>query len=117
MTPAIRAQQTTSSQAIGSALRGIALERCCRRESDEPVIRLATDDGGGTLKVAGDLTGEWSAFLERECVLPGAAQTKLTLDLSDLRRVDCEGVEALRRLKERGARITHCPPMIADLIG
>jgi ABC-type transporter Mla MlaB component len=49
-----------------------------------------------------------------KCVLPLAAQPELSLDLSDLRRVDDAGVEALRRLKKRDARITHCPRMIPN---
>ena len=81
------------------------------------MIRITTEDRGATLAVAGDLIGEWPAFLERECVPRLEAQPELSLDLSDLRRVDDAGIEALRRLKKRGARIRHCPRVISELIG
>ncbi|MGE5126137.1 MAG: STAS domain-containing protein [Betaproteobacteria bacterium] len=81
------------------------------------MIRITTAVSGGTLNVAGDLIGESAWFLERECVRRLDTQPELSLDLSDLKRVDDAGIEALRRLKKRGARITRCSRVISDLIG
>jgi ABC-type transporter Mla MlaB component len=81
------------------------------------VIRISTDGSGATLSVAGDLVGEWAGLLERECVRRQATEPELSLDLSDLKRVDDAGIEALRRLKKRGARITRCPRVVSELIG
>lgn len=81
------------------------------------MIRISTDGSGATLSVAGDLVGEWAGFLERECVRQLEAKPELSLDLSDLKRVDDAGIEALRRLKKRGARITRCPRVMSELVG
>ena len=80
------------------------------------MIRITAEECGGSLKVAGDLTGEWADFLEQECIVRLAAESALSLDLSDLRRVDDAGIETLRRLKKRGTRLTHCPRVVAELI-
>jgi anti-anti-sigma regulatory factor len=81
------------------------------------VIRIAMQDGAGVLSVAGDLVGEWVALLEQECAGRLATHPQLGLDLSELRRVDEAGVEALRRLRKQGARIGRCPRVISELIG
>jgi ABC-type transporter Mla MlaB component len=84
---------------------------------DRSVIRITTDGNGGTLSIAGDLIDESAVFLERECVRRLDTQRELSLDLSDLKRVDDAGIEVLRRLRRRGARITRCSRLISDLIG
>lgn len=81
------------------------------------MIRISTEDNGATLRVAGDLTGESVTFLERECAWRLETQPAMSLDLSDLRRVDDAGVEALRRLQGRGARLARCPRVLSELIG
>jgi ABC-type transporter Mla MlaB component len=81
------------------------------------LIRISTDGSGATLAVAGDLVGEWAGFLERECLRRLEEEPELNLDLSDLRRLDEPGIEALRRLTKRGARITRCSRVISELIG
>ncbi len=81
------------------------------------MIRIGTEGSGTTLRVAGDLVGDWAAFLERECVRRLEAGAELSLDLSDLKRVDDAGLEALRRLKKSGARIARCPRVVSELIG
>jgi len=81
------------------------------------MIRILTEDGEATLWIAGDLTDEWAAFLERECALRLDATPELRLDLSELKRVDEAGLEALRRLKQRGVRITRCSRVVAELVG
>jgi anti-anti-sigma regulatory factor len=80
------------------------------------VIRISTKDNGATLSVAGDLVAEAAALLERECTMRLEAEPALTLDLSDLRRVDDPGLEVLCRLRKRGARISRCPGVVAKLL-
>ena len=81
------------------------------------MIRILADDSGTTLTVAGDLVGESAGFLERECVRRLEREPELSLDLSDLRRLDEAGIGALQRLQQRGARITRCSRVISELIG
>ena len=81
------------------------------------MIRISADGSGATLNVAGDLIGEWAVLLERECVRRLEMEPELSLDLSDLKRLDDAGIEALRRLKGRGARITRCARVVSELIG
>ena len=81
------------------------------------MIRISVEGGGATLNVAGDLVGEWAALLERECVRRLEVEPELSLDLSDLKRLDDAGIAALRRLKRRGARLTRCAHVVSELIG
>jgi ABC-type transporter Mla MlaB component len=81
------------------------------------LIRIFADAAGATLNVAGDLIGEWAGFLERECLRQLERERELSLDLSDVKRLDEAGIGALRRLKERGVRITRCSRLFSELIG
>lgn len=70
-----------------------------------------------TLTVEGELVGEASPLLEQEALTQLLARGGLELHLSEVTLLDAGGVEALKRLQRRGARVTRCSPLIADLLG
>ncbi len=83
------------------------------------MIRVTTSYEGEvpTLAVEGELVGEASLVLEHEGLIHLHARGGLELHLSDVTLLDAGGVQALKRLQRRGARITRCSPLIADLLG
>lgn len=89
------------------------------RRPGVPMIRMTTSYEGRlpTLTVEGELVGEACPVLEQEGLIHLLARGGLQLDLSDVTLLDSGGVEVLKRLQRRGARITRCSPLIADLLG
>lgn len=61
------------------------------------------------VKLAGALRGCSTKELDRVC---RDIMTTLVLDLTDLRAVDEKGVEALRRLGDRGAELSNASPLM-----
>ena len=76
-------------------------------------ISEITDTSGTTLRVDGRLLGSDVSELARA----GAhAALPLALDLSGLQFADADGVDALRDLRARGARLDNIPPYVALLL-
>ena len=68
------------------------------------------------LRLEGNIVWEWSDLLESECLALVASGFAVALDLSSVVFVGISGIDALRRLRENGVRITHCPPLIAEVL-
>jgi hypothetical protein len=65
--------------------------------------------------VSGRLAGPWITELVREFDLLGGA---VIVDISDVSFATREGVEALRGLIDRGAKVRGCPPyLVLELHG
>jgi anti-anti-sigma regulatory factor len=71
------------------------------------------DEKGTTLRVDGRLSG--SAVAELVHASENAA-VPLTLDLSGLLFADADGVNALKQIHARGARLCKIPPYVALLL-
>ena len=69
-----------------------------------------------TLKVEGQIVGEWAGALERECAALLAQGTQVLLDLSGLIYVDGDGVLVLRTLSSAGVVMINCAPIIQGLL-
>ncbi len=82
-------------------------------------IDQGQDDAGAVvLRVTGQLVGSWVNVLEQEfCRLDGVEGNPVVLDLSGLTFVGGAGACLLRRLSQRGARVTAAPQLILDVIG
>jgi ABC-type transporter Mla MlaB component len=67
-----------------------------------------------TLRLEGQVIGAWVGELERVAEPLLAQAVAIELDLASVSFVDRDGVELLVRLAERGARLLHCSPFVAE---
>jgi len=72
-------------------------------------IEIAATTESCLVRVAGRLTEAEAAELLSACA---TAESRVELDLSDLDGVDCVGLEILRRVRDRGARLKNIPQYI-----
>ena len=70
----------------------------------------------GRLRVEGRLTGPWVEALQRSCEDFFTSGRPLTLDISELSFVDRSGVDLLRALRARGARLVNCSHFVVELL-
>ncbi|MFB3817389.1 MAG: hypothetical protein ACE147_06985 [Candidatus Methylomirabilales bacterium] len=68
--------------------------------------------GNPVLRLAGQVIGPWVDELRRAC--HGTLGGILTLDLEDVSFADPAGVELLRALHDRGARLVNCSAFVAE---
>ncbi len=69
-----------------------------------------------TLKVEGWIVSDWVSLLDQECKALVEPGRKVLLDFSEVRYVDCRGIEMLKRLPSEHIRIINCPTLIEDLL-
>ncbi len=62
----------------------------------------AVVDDGSVIRIAGHLTGEFLAEMERWCL---SAEPPVLVDASDLRSTDAGGFALLARLRDSGVRV------------
>jgi len=75
---------------------------------------VANGNGATTLVVEGDLMGPWVDELSRSCELALGSTPVLILDLGAVTFIDREGIQMLRGLADRDARLTNCSPFVAE---
>jgi len=76
-------------------------------------ITETTGREGTTLVVDGRLSGDEVGELTRAS---DSAAPPLTLDLAGLLFADSQGVDALREISARGAKLRHVPPYVSLLL-
>jgi anti-anti-sigma regulatory factor len=69
-----------------------------------------------TLKVEGQIVGEWAGALERECSALVAGGARVLLDLSGVIYIDSDGVATLRSLPAGEIVVINCTPIIQGLL-
>ena len=69
-----------------------------------------------TLKVEGQIVGEWAGALERECSALVAGGAQVLLDLSGVIYIDTDGVSMLKALPTAGIVVVNCTPIIQELL-
>jgi ABC-type transporter Mla MlaB component len=69
-----------------------------------------------TLRLEGKLVGPWVTELARSCNVLPCSPGCLRLDLSAVTFVDGPGVALLRDLLGRGATLTACSGLVAELL-
>ena len=72
-------------------------------------IEVSTRADFCLVRIAGRLTEAETADLLGACAV---SVQDVELDLSDLDGVDCVGLDALRRVRDRGARLLNLPQYI-----
>jgi len=75
---------------------------------------VANGNGATTLVLEGDLMGPWVDELSRSCELALGSTPVLILDLGAVTFIDREGIQMLRGLADRDARLTNCSPFVAE---
>ncbi len=75
---------------------------------------VANGNGATTLVLEGDLMGPWVDELSRSCELALGSTPVLILDLGAVTFIDRGGIQMLRRLADRDARLTNCSPFVAE---
>ena len=69
-----------------------------------------------TLKLEGQLLGDWVSVLEEECRKMLEEQKRLTLEMAEVTYVNQRGVELLRRLTAEKVELANCSPLIENLL-
>jgi ABC-type transporter Mla MlaB component len=84
------------------------------------MLRITQIESGPTvqtLKLEGKLVGPWVEELARFSRQSILNQTQPDLDLSAVAFVDGAGLELLREMLSKGARLTACSGLVAELLG
>ena len=77
------------------------------------MLRISIHEPAGqaaALRLEGQITGAWTAELDRVCVRLLAEGCRLTLDLADVTLIDRPGVALLAALVRRGVALARCSP-------
>jgi len=80
------------------------------------ITQARDHDSIWTLRLEGKLLGPWVAELARSCAELPCPADRLRLDLLTVTFVDEAGVALLRELIGRGATLTACSGLVAELL-
>lgn len=78
------------------------------------IVTVPNGSGTATLILEGRLIGPWVEELRRSCEQTSSSSDELTLDLGGVSFVDRSGLELLRSLADRRARLNNCSPFVAE---
>ena len=80
------------------------------------MLRIEAQEGdmGTMLTLQGDVIGLWVGELQRSCDSARVSGNVLTVDLTDVGFVDCDGVDLLRRLQDRGVLLANAPRFVLE---
>ncbi len=83
------------------------------------MLRISMSEAPGEpvqLRLDGRVSGQWVKLLRQTCEVHKRKGCRLILDLRNVSFADRDGIVLLRELTERGVKILHCPPFIAEQI-
>ena len=80
------------------------------------ITRETISDRDITLKLDGNVAGQWVELLRITTETIFLEGVELTLDLSNVNFIDCEGSDVVKSLLRRGARQVNAPLFVAELI-
>ena len=108
---------TTSSIAGDTGPYGTALAYQPVKEPTQAMLKIVSvANGSGTaiLVLEGRLIGPWVEELRRSCEQAFGSTERLTLDLGMVSFIERAGIELLRSLADRHARLNNCSPFVAE---
>jgi len=80
-------------------------------------ITEVQDDGSGvTLKLEGQISGDWVSVLEQECLRLLGTRGVVVLDFESVLYISEAGVAMLNRLPAEKLRLINCSPFVKDLL-
>ncbi len=85
-------------------------------DEDATSHTLARGPAGIRLKVGRGLVGEDARVLNRECLRSLEKKGRLSVDVSEVRLVDCWGRAILSPLRARRVRLIGCSQILASLV-
>ena len=80
------------------------------------ISKLCENPSGLRLKLEGRIVSEWVSILEEQILECLKKNQKVLLDFSELRFVDKDGVEMLRRMPSEKIEIINCPGFIEEFL-
>jgi hypothetical protein len=80
------------------------------------ISKLCENPSGLRLKLEGRIVSEWVSILEEQILECLKKTQKVLLDFSELRFVDKDGVEMLRRMPSEKIEIINCPGFIEEFL-
>jgi len=80
------------------------------------ITRVGSLDQEVTLQLDGRVTGPWVELLRQSAESVLAEGARLTLDLRNIYFIDCDGVELIKSLIDRGVRQVNAPLFVAEQI-
>ncbi len=78
------------------------------------IVSVPNGSGTAVLVLEGRLIGPWVEELQRACEEAASTNQRLTLDLRAVSFVDRGGLDLLRSLAGRRARLNNCSPFVAE---
>jgi len=80
------------------------------------ISKVYENPSGLKLKLEGRIVSEWVSILEEQILECLKKTQKVLLDFSELRFVDKDGVEMLRRMPSEKIEIINCPGFIEEFL-
>lgn len=81
-------------------------------------ISEVEDDGSTvTLKLEGQIIGDWASVLEQECLRLLGMDRTVILDFEFVFYVGEAAVQMLNRFPGEKLKLIHCSPFVKDLLG
>jgi anti-anti-sigma factor len=84
------------------------------------ISQTATTGAQITLRLEGEIKGQWVDELRRECARAldrdSQGSPQLVLDLAGVSSIDAAGLALFRELSARQAIVTRCSPYVAALL-
>jgi len=80
------------------------------------ITRTVLSEQETTLQLDGRVAGQWVSLLEESAESVLNDGLKLTLDLSNISFIDCEGIALLKTLIDRGVDPVNAPLFVAEQI-
>ena len=78
------------------------------------ITRVVQPDQEITLQLDGSVTGQWIELLRESAESVLNERLQLTLDLENIRFIDCEGLALIKNLMGRGVRQVNAPLFVAE---
>jgi ABC-type transporter Mla MlaB component len=73
-----------------------------------------SSEKAATLRLEGQMIGQWVGAVEKVCEQYLASDRKLTLDLAEVLFVDRSGIALLQDLMRRGVTLANCSPFLTE---
>lgn len=80
------------------------------------ITRVVLSDQETTLQLDGRVTGQWVELLRESAEAVLNEGLKLTIDLKNIRFIDCEGIALLRSFIDRGIDPINAPLFVIEQI-
>ena len=80
------------------------------------VTHVAEDEQGVTLKIEGQIGGEWVDVLQKECKLCLEKKAQLILDFSGVSYIDASGIRALKKMDQNRVTLMGASLFLSGLL-